>query len=165
MTTENSELLPNQIILFGEVRTLHPLQGRKARLMFPKVLDLIGGFLGAVRASQIDLTKLLSGQVGLEDMAVVLMTLGRFLTSEQWKNFDEEIVPFLLEEEPHPDPSGIMVDRLAHEGDIIEVYAALWRAIQYHVTTSLDKPQVQALMKLFQEGQRRKNSEEPAAQS
>lgn len=147
--TGEVELLPNQVMLFGQAHTLKPLVGRKARLVFPKVLDLIGAALAALTSSGISMERLTAGQVTLQDIAVVVMTLGKFLTSEQWERFETDLLPFLLQVEPAV---------LESQGDIVEVYYAAYQAARYHVQVSMDKPQVNALRKLFAEGQRRKNS-------
>jgi len=153
------ELLPNQVMLFGEVHTLKPLVGRQARLMFPKALDLIGAAISAALSSGLSLDKIQKGEIGLADIAVLVMTLGRFLTSEQWERFETELLPFIL---------GVDATALEDQGDIIEVYYAAYLALRYHAQVSVSKPQMQALRKLFSEADRRKNSHElevPAAEA
>ncbi len=160
---ELQELLPNVIVVFGEQRVLKPLVGRKSRMMFPSLIGLLGKILSACIAADIDLAGIFSGKAGQapgdnkEDIIVLMLTLSQQLAGPVWEQFEVQILPFLLQE-PNP-------ERLEDEGDPFEIYWSAYRAMQFYVKTSLQKPQIKALGKLWSEATRRKNSPVPGAKA
>jgi len=161
---EKKELLPNQIEVFGEVRTLQPLRGRRGRMVIPMMLDMVGALLTAAQAVGLDLKALMDWQaqggagfdpVLIKTVSAMLMALGRTVTGEQWDRFERRVLPVLLQEPPDS-------DRLENEGDPVEIYWAAARAIVYQGKLLSQKEQLTALKQLMAEADRRKNSgEEP----
>jgi hypothetical protein len=161
----------NVIVLFGEERHLYALKGREPRLKFPKLLNMLSYLITVATSMNIDLTgfadrigrafapdtpedKKLSPeetQKLIGDITAIMSALGNFLSGPKWEEFDRELLPFLLQEPPDS-------QRLDKEGDPIEVYVALFRALRYYIADGFSSSQMTALKKLFAEGERRKNS-------
>jgi len=131
---------------------LTPMRGRKARAMVPRLLSLASGFLYAAAESGVAISPLLAAfsdpEVKLADMLAVTDT-GKLMLAihfvmrkleQEYDSIETEIFPFLLGLE---DP-----EWLEDHGDMMEVYEAVFVAIQYHLSTSFGKRVGEALKKL-----------------
>jgi hypothetical protein len=151
-----ADLPPNVVIVFGERQVLHPLQGRKARMMFPRLVEFAARILFTAQKAQVSILSLLQGEPSQDDIYTLIVALSRTMAVEMWEEVETNFLPFLLQLDEQ------QAQRLEEEGDPFEIYWSLWRAIQYHVKVSLDKPALAALRRLLAEAARRGNSPEVA---
>ena len=122
-------LADNEIILFGQTHALTPLKGRRAREMMPRVVAFAAGAIQALILGDWDILGLaerLSKPDNLLNMLTELSQIVQYLMialQSKWEEFDRDLLPFLLQVEP---------EALEDEGDVVEVYLALYRAIRWY---------------------------------
>lgn len=148
-------LADNAIILFGEIKRLDRPKGRRARLMMPRLINFLARAINILTRTAVG-QELFAGQL-LQDggasanipaIAEVIVVLTNYM-GEEWDQFDREILPTILQCNEKE------TARLEGEGDIFEIYTALYRAIRYYMLFGFSEGQREALGKLFAEAERR----------
>lgn len=141
---------------------LHPMRGRKARTMVPRILSLVSGVLYAALKSGVNIPALgqrfstwIDQEAGGEgtslaellegvDLGQVLLSVRLVLKqiNEDYDAIEKVFIPYLLcmdEEE---------AKWLEDHGDLWEVYEATALAIRYHLQTSFGKRVGEAIKNL-----------------
>ncbi len=123
-------LADNEIILFGQVRALTPLKGRKAREMMPRVIAFAANAVTALVMGDWDIMGLADRLARPENALSAVADLGQLVQflmvtlQGKWEEFDRDLLPFLLQVDPA---------ELEDEGEMVEVYLALYRAIRWYL--------------------------------
>lgn len=133
-----SSLADNEIILFGQVHELHPLKGRKAREMMPRVVAFAASAIQSLILGDwdiLDIAERINHPENALAMVGDISQIVRFLMitlQGKWEEFDRDLLPFLLQVESA---------ELEDEGDVVEVYMALYRAVRWYATKSITPEQ------------------------
>jgi len=147
------------ITIDGRVIELHPLRGRAARRMVPRLLTLASGLLYAASESGLNIREIIRAfadpsispdailsTLDIQRVILAINLICRRLEKE-YEELEREVFPFLLNVEP---------EWLEEHGNLFEVYEAIFLAIRFHVQTSFGTRVSNALKKLAA-------GEEPAA--
>lgn len=94
-----------------------------------------------------------SAPPNVTEIVELIVKLTAYL-GEEWEAFERDILPFLLQCTKEEE------GRLENEGDIFEVYTALYRAMRYYLLFGFTDAQREAFRKLFSESERRNEEEE-----
>ncbi|NLS77344.1 MAG: hypothetical protein GXY76_08815 [Chloroflexi bacterium] len=139
----SEQLADNEIILFGQVHALRPLKGRKAREMMPRVVAFSANAITALVLGDWDIMGLADRLARPENALSAVADLGQLVQflmvtlQGKWEEFDRDLLPFLLQVEPAA---------LEEEGDVVEVYLALYRAVRWYATKSITSEQRAAFL-------------------
>jgi len=147
--SENEEvqkLESNEIVLFGKTKQLQPYKGKRARLVLPKVVTLASGLMEVSNKAGFNLADFLSNKTTAEQwLAENKDSVFRLIVfiSTYWQDRADDIerlLPFLLQ---------VDAKELENDGDPIEVYWAMFKALKYMFVENITPEAKIAIDRIF----------------
>jgi hypothetical protein len=145
----------NKIVIGDKELRLSPLKGRKARLMIPKIVNVISRIIFAAIRAGVDTGKILAffgtegkeiewSTIPLDDLLKAVHFMIESITDDHLEFINDEAMPFLLQ---LPLENADWKKWWNEEAEPLETYQAVYKAIRYHLSTSFGKATVEAVKK------------------
>lgn len=147
----------NRISIGDREWRLRLLKGKQARLMTPQIASVVSRMFYAAIRGGVDTKQLLAffdtdftadafkfTDIPLEELLKTIHFIIDNITTEQLDFINDEAMPFLLCLDLEDEKMARWWDE---EAPPLETYAAVWKAIRYHLTTSFGKATREAIKK------------------